>query len=351
MAVLAASNRPCNAEPYIPAFHPGAMTDRPLGMPGQVLVLGSPHLSTLPQSFHPEMLEPLLTRLAHWHPDAIATETSPGLLCEAMRHELERQADAVAHYCPDPVLAGKAAGLDVIAATRAIDRVLASWPREPNASQRRHLALLFLAAGEPGSALVQWFQLPRNEQVALDGLTQALVSQLNGLASRRNETGLLAARLAAREGLERLWSIDDQRDLVIPMDDKAYGAALQHAWDNPATRVRMDQDKKLYAALDTPDGLLNVYRAYNRPDYGKIAYQSDWGAALKDPSPEGYGRHYVGYWETRNLRMVANMREVLARKPGMRLLVIVGASHKAYDEAYLSQMRDVELVDAETVLQ
>ena len=48
---------------------------------------------------------------------------------------------------------------------------------------------------------------------------------------------------------------------------------------------------------------------------------------------------------TRNLRMVANMREVLGKSPGSRMLTIVGASHKAYYEAHLSQMRDVELID------
>ncbi|WP_280985123.1 DUF5694 domain-containing protein [Gluconobacter morbifer] len=67
---------------------------------------------------------------------------------------------------------------------------------------------------------------------------------------------------------------------------------------------------------------------------------------MKEPSLQGYGRYYVGYWETRNLRMVANIREVLTRKPGTRMLAILGASHKAY----LDQMRDVTLIDAEAAL-
>jgi len=48
--------------------------------------------------------------------------------------------------------------------------------------------------------------------------------------------------------------------------------------------------------------------------------------------------------------MVANIREVLGRNPGTRLLAIVGASHKGYYEAYLSQMRDVTLIDVLPVL-
>lgn len=81
-----------------------------------------------------------------------------------------------------------------------------------------------------------------------------------------------------------------------------------------------------------------------------MAYKGDFGAALAEPSPEGFGRRYVGYWETRNLRMVGNIRDVLGRYPGMRLLAIVGASHKGYYEAYLNQMHDVRLIDARTIL-
>lgn len=79
-------------------------------------------------------------------------------------------------------------------------------------------------------------------------------------------------------------------------------------------------------------------------------YRSDFGAALTERSPQGFGRSYVGYWETRNLRMVANIRDVLGRYPGTRMLAIVGHSHKGYYEAYLDKMHDVRLADAEGVL-
>jgi predicted esterase YcpF (UPF0227 family) len=48
--------------------------------------------------------------------------------------------------------------------------------------------------------------------------------------------------------------------------------------------------------------------------------------------------------------MVSNIRDVLGRYPGMRMLAIVGASHKGYYEAYLGQQHDVRLVDPLTVL-
>jgi hypothetical protein len=93
-----------------------------------------------------------------------------------------------------------------------------------------------------------------------------------------------------------------------------------------------------------------MYRALNDPQTPTLAYKADFGAALVEPSPQGFGRRYVGYWETRNLRMVANIRDVLARQPGTRLLTIVGASHKGYVDAYLNLMHDVRLADAAAVL-
>lgn len=338
------------AQSYQPAFRPDALRDRPAGRPNEVLVVGSPHLSTLPASFTPELVEPLLQRLVAWRPTAVASENISGLQCDAMRRQRERQAEAVETYCYDPAAAGRAVGLDVPAANAEAERLLANWPAMPSSAQRRRLALVFLAAGEPASATVQWFRLPIVERWVDGGLTKELVAYLQVQTTRKSETELVAAQLAARAGLERVWSVDDQSFVGAPVDEKAYGAAVARAWDNPATKARNAANGVLYAQIGQPNGLLDMYRALNAPSSAAQAYRSDWGAALTEPSEQAYGRRYVAYWETRNLRMVANIREVLGRAPGTRLVAIVGASHKPYYEAYLNQMRDVTLVDVEPVL-
>lgn len=350
MAMATGITGMANAQSYKPSFRPDALTDRPAGRPNEVLVVGSPHLSTLPDSFRPEMVEPLLQRLVRWQPTAVASENISGLQCDAMRRQRERQAEAVESYCYDPAVAGRAVGLDVIAANAEAEKLLATWPVAPLPAQRRLLALMFLAAGEPASALVQWLRLPESERRAEGSLTAELAAALQARLTKKNETDLVAAQLAARSGLERVWSVDDQSFVGASIDEKAYGAAIARAWDNPATKARTAAATALYAAIGQQDGLLDMYRTLNSPDLAAQAYQSDWGAALTEPSAQAYGRRYVGYWETRNLRMVANIREVLGRAPGTRLIAIVGASHKPYYEAYLHQMRDVQLADVEPVL-
>jgi hypothetical protein len=354
LAGLTLAALPASGQTYRPAFHPDELKGPPKGAPNEVLVLGTPHLSGLPDSFTPELLAPLLDRLAAWRPTAIATEDLSGLQCDSLRRYPSRYAETVKVYCFDPAPAAAATGLTVPEANAEAERLLANWPIAPSPAQRRYLAAVLLAAGEPGSALVQWLRLSSAERRTGDGLNEALVATLEKARTRRNETDLIAAVLAARLGLERLWSVDDHSaDTPEPGDPaelKANEQAIMAAWDNPFTQARRAESEQLNAKIAQPDGLLNLYRAYNAPDAPLLVYQSDFGAALAEPSAQGFGRKYVGYWETRNLRMAANMRDVIGRYPGMRMLTIVGASHKGYYEAYLEQMHDVRLIDSMAVL-
>lgn len=336
---------------YRPAFDPGAMTDRPHGTPNRVMVLGTPHLSQLPKTFTPDMAEPLVVRLTGWAPTAVAVEETPGIICHRMRQMPARHAEAIESYCFDPALAAAATGLSVPQANEKAEALLAAWPAQPSPAQRRELAAVFLAAGEPASAVVQWLRLPASEQIADAVLTAPLAAQLERLARAKNETYAIAAKVAARSGLERVWSVDDQSTYMGPEPDQnAYGAAIMQAWDNPAAKAQSAASDALIAGLSAPEGLFALYRGYNAPALADAIYKADFGAVLTEPSEAGFGRRYLAYWETRNLRMVANMREVLGRKPGTRMLTIVGASHKPYYEAYLAQMRDVDLADVTPLL-
>ena len=78
--------------------------------------------------------------------------------------------------------------------------------------------------------------------------------------------------------------------------------------------------------------------------------ENDFHRALKLGGPDFFGRQYVAWYETRNLRMVSNIRAAMANHPGARVLNVVGASHKVHYEAYLDQLSDVQLVDPVDVL-
>ncbi|MBO9526249.1 MAG: hypothetical protein J7517_08985 [Sphingobium yanoikuyae] len=352
MAMMAAGLAAVSVQAAGPGFDPRALK-AVAGPPNEVMVLGTPHLSGWSKDFDAQALVPLIDRLAAWKPQAIAVETLSGLQCDALRRAPFRYAETVETYCWDATPARQATGLDVPAATAEVERRLTAWPERPTASDRRHLAALFLAAADQGSALVQWLRLDGADRHVGDGLDAILVARLETLRQRRNEEFLIAAPLAARLGLERLEPMDDHsadRPYRNAEEEKAAGAAIMKAWDNEATARRKAADAALQPGIRTGAGVLALYRAYNAPDQAQAIYDSDFGAALKEPSPERFGRGYAGYWEVRNLRMAANIRDVFAAAPGQRMLVIVGASHKFYLQAYLDMMHDVRLVDTDAIL-
>ena len=338
------------AQGYKPDFDPSSLKGPRVGTPNQILVLGSPHLSGLPASFKAADLQLLIDRLAAWQPQAIAIEAVSGTQCDFMRNYADRYRDSTETYCWDPAPAREATGSSVAAATAEAARLLATWPQAPTAAERRRLAALFLAGGERASALVQWLRLPEADRQPGDGLDETLVTLLNTLRDRHDESLLIGAALAARLRLERVYAMDDHTADAPVADEDAYGAAITKAWNNPATDKRKAMGDALEAKLGTPEAVLEMYRAYNAPGLAKLTFDSDFGAALEEPSPQKFGRGYVGYWETRNLRMASNIRDMLAAQPGSRALVIVGQSHKGYLEAYLNQMHDARIVDAEMLL-
>lgn len=334
---------------FDPSQHKGPKN----GKMNQVFVLGTPHLSGFPKEFSAQNLSQLMDKLETWKPELIAIEAVSGTQCDYMRHYPTRYAESVKYYCYDTSPAKAATGLDVPSANVEAERLFASLPKDASPSQRRRLAAVLLAAGERASALVQWLHLPENERVQGDGIDEKLHAYLDKYKVSMNEDTQVAVPLAVRLGLQRVYPVDDHTADTAPYsadDDKAAEVAMMKAWTNPASTKRQEMSKKIEAKLDNPDSVLAMYRAYNQASLGQLIFESDFGAAMNEGSSKQFGRQYLGFWETRNLRMVANMRDVLGIAPGKRMLAIVGLSHKPYYEAYLNMMHDVKLRLGDSIL-
>jgi hypothetical protein len=316
----------------------------------QVLVLGTVHLSGAPKGFKGESLEPVIARLAAFKPQVITVEQISGEGCDLVaRHPSVYAPEDIGTYCHDTAQGKQATGLDVPAAIAEVQRTLKQWPVAPTPVQRRHLAALFLAANDDTSAYVQWLQLPEAERHAGDGLDDALAKRLDEKAAKNNESYQIAARLAARLGLQRVYPIDDHTgDNVDVPDGAAYSKAVQHAWEGAA--AKMEPINTMRDTLWQSGDMLALYRYINKPDVLRTTIESDFGVALRDPSPEHYGRIYVAGWETRNLRMAANIRATFREAPGTRVLTIVGSSHKPWLDSFIGQMQGVEIVGVQKAL-
>lgn len=345
----------CAAQDRATSFDPRTYQQAHVGEPTQIMVLGTPHLSSTPEDWDPRVLEPLLDRLAAFEPHAIAIEALTGVGINTMWVYREAYPDVARTYGGRAMaLAGisrSTLAMDMPQAEAELRRTLAAWPTGPTPSQRRRLTALFVAAGDPNSALVQWWKLTPADRVADTSISALLARELDAFAARRNENHLIAARLAVRLGLERVDPTDDQSDIWDPAMDKPMEAFMAEPWladllADPAFKPLAEAPKN----LRTPAETLATYRLLNSIAAGHSDADGQWLNMLNRPSPNQVGRRRVALWETRNLRMVANIREVAARHPGGRLLVIVGSAHKPWFDAYLGMMADVQVVDSAALL-
>lgn len=322
--------------------------DRDMAGPrAQVFVLATTHLNQMPKDFNPAALDHLLDRLAGWQPDIITIETEPGDECDLAARQPARYG---ANYCASTADAKLATGLDIPDAMTAVTTTLKAWPARPTAAQRRHLAALFFAAAEPSSAYTQWLQLGDAERRSGDGLSDALVQKLAKIATTNNENYLIAARLAARLGLQRLHQVDNHTgdNLDIP-DRKAFMVPLTAAW--AASGAALKQQNKLTKELEQQADLLPLYQFINTPAASWNFAEANVKGPMQSTSAPAYPQMWVAGWETRNLRIVANIRETFRERPGARVLSIIGASHKPWLDSWLGMLQGVDVVDATRVLQ
>lgn len=322
------------------------LDDGMTGPKSHVLVLGTVHLRETPDSFDPSSLAGLIDRLAAYKPDIITIEREPGEDCDlAARHPAKFGPD----WCPKTDAARAATGLDIPAALAEVNKTLKAWPAQPSAAQRRRLAAAFLAANEPPSALVQWLQLPAAERRAGDGLDAALVAMLENLEKSKNEDNLIAAPLAARLGLQRVYAVDNHTgDNIDVSDTKAFVKSLEAAWaqGNAEMKARVKREKEMVLAAD----VLPLYRFINSPESLRIHAEGNVVGPMRAKSADTYPQVWVGGWEIRNLRMVANIRETFRERPGARVLTIVGVSHKPWFDHWLGQLQGVVMDEAIDVL-
>jgi hypothetical protein len=361
LAVLAALSFTCTglagakADDGKRPFDPASAHARLAGPATRVMVLGTSHLDNAPKSFQPGWLAPVLCRLRAYAPDAILIEAMSG---EQLAHldafkavhgiagrwggatlDIAKDAQATLGIGPADALAQA----DVLAAKSSL-----------SPSERRRLAGLFLAAGEPFSAATQWLQLVPADRIADDGVTEKMKKMIELIGAGRGEMSSMAVALAVQLGRSRVYGAGDHvSDHALP-DNDAFDAALKA---NPTIIAGLNKTTPELApysskalAIDAPNRVMPFFRALNSPAFGRLDAQAQWLSLQQSPSMGSVGRQRVAAWEAQNLHMATVVREVTAPIPGGKALLIVGAAHKAFVEVYLRAMTDIEIVSVPAML-
>ena len=331
---------------------------QPVSARTEVLVLGTFHLRQIAKEFKPAMLDRLLPLLQRFHPDAICVETLPG----ARVRELELRRDAGPLYAEILSSFGNAhrklgtPACELLRTTpeKASAKVRsllaaarAAGPRAMSAGERATLALWMLAAYDPSSAALQWSYLDEAARKAQKTIPADLAAQLDAELSRVNEVPAIAVRLARALGLETLEPVDDFEDpdayaVIDAQLEKEFTGNAQLAAVAKAP-VYLEEASRLQACTRAGD-LLPAFALLNSAAFAAADVDAQWGVFLRTHFPNRTDRARLGLWENRNLKIAARIRAVAALHPGGRVLVIYGAAHRPFLDAYLSRTADVEVV-------
>jgi len=323
---------------------------RPVAERTQVLVLGTFHLSELGKTFQPSMVEGLLKQLETFKPDVIAVEDRSG----AWIHEMELRAKATDIH---PMLLDDFAQphldqgheaqallkLDMMQA--ALERRSKPAPIAGAAELVRH-ALLCLAAYERPSAILAWSRVPKNDPARAQ-VPAALGAQLDRAVAAPGEIPAVAVTLARRLGHGEVACVDDFEDpeliMKIFMDHKA-AAATSPIYQAAQKAPFRQKDRDVKAAAVKSGDLLPYYALLNSAEHQEADVENQWGTLLRTGFQDGSDRSRVALWENRNLKIAARIRAVASRFPGKRVLVIYGAAHKPFLDAYLGVCADLRVV-------
>ena len=316
----------------------------------QVLVLATFHHGELKDGFRPALVGRLLDRLAAFRPDAIAVEALPGDAVRALGQEMDAtpvHREVAEGFAAATLELGreaqKALAMDPLEAARQLE---AGGRPEPGTRG----VLVALAAYEWPTALLAWSRLSPEARDGMPRIPKDLAVRLDARLAKVNEIQDLALPLASRLGLARLegvdafedlWAIGPVMETLAPVvrSDPRFAAARQ-------APVYRRSRAELASALRRGD-LLPVYRFLNSARYASEDAAAQWGVFLRAGLA---GRRREALWEERNLKIAARIRALSARHPGGRILVLYGAAHRPFLEAFLSHCSDLALVRPETVL-
>lgn len=312
-----------------------------------ILVLGTPHLSTVRNCITSDSLEPLLNVLARYKPDVIAVEKVPSEVLEDMEKRGGFFNDIISAFDKTRYEIGKQMQAELnLSRTEADANVNGILKANSSLDDNKRLELirLLLASFDYDSAVLHWSYLGKKENHVMP---RSVGESLNQSGKSANEIYSVGVELARRLRLSKVVGIDDHYDeyLLSQMVERF----VSEIKDNPEYKAvsnsayYKNSQKALEAGCRDGNRMLKYYQFLNSPQHGKQDVHLQWGVWLRTKLPSKLDKSRIAQWEVRNLNIASNVRKASVFQPGKKILVIIGAGHKPFLDEYLGQMMDVRI--------
>lgn len=324
----------------------------PVDERSDILVLGTVHLRSGGDRVTAAALDSVHRLLAGYAPDLIAVEALPPEEIARLEQEgtqgnsaADELLDAfTGRLLPHARLAQSHLGLSRRAAIAAADSLVAS-PAARNMADHQRVAAYFLAGYDLPNAWLHWSLARESAGSADPGIPTAIAEFLDAGLQSADERITIGVFLAKELGLSRIESIDDHIDDEVGLTtglNEALGAELDGHPELKALEGSPLFADLLPAALATGD-LLTLYREINGPEHLAADVAGQWHLFYRTRLPSGRDHSRAALWEARNLNIASRLRQAMALRGGHRTLVIIGAAHKPFLDAYLGMMMDVRM--------
>jgi hypothetical protein len=315
----------------------------------------------LGESFSPSLLAPLLAALERYDPDVIGVESMPPRVIADMERNGVVYGPVLDQFAADHLAWGHRSQelldlsrTDAEEKSVALQQALSAGENRSDAdSIRAELGLHLLAAYDLNSALLQFASLPEPARSANSVIPNDVTEFLAGRLREPNEIVSIGIELARRIGLPKIESIDDHQDkdlflaiapaLMRELQDHELYASVA------GSHFYTDSQARLEAAVGQGD-LLPYYLYMNSSNYLTKDVDTQWNLFLRTKLDSGLDRSRLALWDVRNLNIASHIRRATALRPGKRMLVIIGASHKPFLESYLGRMADVNLIQLKDIV-
>jgi hypothetical protein len=321
----------------------------------RVLILATPHLGSLGKSFKPSMLDSLLFVLEKFKPDLIGIESIPPSLIEDMERKKKNYAEVLNQFAKNIIDYGHKArellSVSRINAEQKAASLLHELSAKPENEDidivRLNSVINLLASYDLYSALLQWSYIPENSRMNNQVIPEDIAVFLDEQLKQPNEITSIGISLARKLRLQRIESIDDHqdKDLFMTIAPKL----MNEIKDNPLYKsiaessFFIDSARQLKEAVQKGN-LLPYYLYMNSSQYTSTDVKTQWHLFFRTHLSSGLDRSRAALWEVRNLNIASHIRRATALHPGKKMLVIIGASHKTFLDAYLSKMMDIKII-------
>lgn len=311
-----------------------------------VTIVGTQHLRGLDTPPTPEQYEHTLNTLSVFAPTQVCIERMSGERLQVMAADPMRNAMALSPQThsrplgtmiiPQGVRMQARIGVLPADAREQADELAAQWDSLSDEDRLRLIALQ-VAGYEFHSAVLNWSYLDdAARQAASESFLEPVIEDLNALMSLDDEAYALAVPLARRAGLHQLCTADD-----LAYEAAGMTAAL---------------DRGGQALLEQPEvaGILESYQAHMesfwRPDAGPealtqmLAYMNSdafarfdreiqWETLRTYDNDQGAFQRRLMYWHARTAQISSELYRALAQGEEERVLLIIGAAHRPFNEA------------------